>query len=77
VAQKYFQSSTIKLRISVQAVGFRLGLTGTWTLKKPPSGWLYSPGSILYGIDAEGFPHGRGNTMVARMSLLHRQLNRF
>ena len=33
--------------------------------REPKFGWLYSPGSILYGIDAEGFPHGHGNTMVA------------
>lgn len=28
-------------------------------------GWLYSAGSILYGADAAGFPHGHGNTTVA------------
>jgi hypothetical protein len=27
--------------------------------------WLYSAGSILYGIDEEGYPHGHGNTTVA------------
>ena len=28
-------------------------------------GWLYSAGSILYGINENIFPHGHGNTMVA------------
>ncbi len=28
-------------------------------------GWLYSAGSILYGIDECGLPHGHGNTTVA------------
>ena len=28
-------------------------------------GWLYSGGSILYGFDGEGYPHGYGNTTVA------------
>ena len=28
-------------------------------------GWLYSAGSILYGIDEFGLPHGHGNTTVA------------
>jgi hypothetical protein len=28
-------------------------------------GWLYSSGSILYGFDQHGFPHGHGNTMCA------------
>lgn len=28
-------------------------------------GWLYSGGSILYGFDSHGFPHGHGNTTVA------------
>lgn len=28
-------------------------------------GWLYSAGSILYGIDEYGLPHGHGNTTVA------------
>jgi hypothetical protein len=28
-------------------------------------GWLYSAGSILYGFDESGFPHGHGNTTVA------------
>ena len=27
--------------------------------------WLYSAGSILYGFDKDGFPHGHGNTTVA------------
>lgn len=27
--------------------------------------WLYSAGSILYGFDVHGFPHGHGNTTVA------------
>lgn len=27
--------------------------------------WLYSAGSILYGFDQHGFPHGHGNTTVA------------
>jgi hypothetical protein len=29
--------------------------------------WLYSAGSILYGFDKYGFPHGHGNTTVAYM----------
>jgi hypothetical protein len=28
-------------------------------------GWLYSGGSILYGFDEHGYPHGHGNTTVA------------
>ena len=28
-------------------------------------GWLYSGGSILYGFDPQGYPHGHGNTTVA------------
>lgn len=28
-------------------------------------GWLYSGGTILYGFDALGFPHGHGNSTVA------------
>ena len=28
-------------------------------------GWLYSSGSILYGVNCRIFPHGHGNTMVA------------
>src|SRR5262249_31464018 len=28
-------------------------------------GWLYSPGSVLYAIDDNIFPHGHGNAMVA------------
>lgn len=28
-------------------------------------GWLYSGGSILYGFDEQGFPHGHGNATVA------------
>ena len=32
---------------------------------EPKFGWLYSPGSILYGIDTEGFPHGHGVTAGA------------
>ena len=34
---------------------------------EPGSGfaWLYSAGSILYGFDTHGFPHGHGNTTVA------------
>jgi hypothetical protein len=32
---------------------------------EPKFGWLYSPGSTLYGVDPEGFPHGHGNTCVA------------
>ena len=28
-------------------------------------GWLYSPGSILYGVSENIYPYGHGNTMVA------------
>jgi hypothetical protein len=45
----------------------RLPLPFAWSpsCSGPKFGWLYSPGSILYGIDAAGFPHGHGNTTVA------------
>ena len=45
----------------------RLPLPFAWSAScsEAKFGWLYSPGSILYGIDAEGFPHGHGNTTVA------------
>ncbi len=33
--------------------------------------WLYSTGSILYGFDQYGFPHGHGNTTVAYMLTPH------
>ena len=33
--------------------------------RRPLFAWLYSAGSILYGIDQEGFPYGHGNTTVA------------
>jgi hypothetical protein len=52
----------------VPCMGFgKLPLPFGWSLSchKPRFGWLYSPGSILYGIDPEGFPHGHGGTMVA------------
>lgn len=32
---------------------------------EPRFGWLYSAGSVLYGFDECGFPHGHGNTTVA------------
>jgi hypothetical protein len=32
---------------------------------EPRIGWLYSSGSILYGIDKNGYPYGHGNTTVA------------
>jgi hypothetical protein len=32
---------------------------------EPLFGWLYAGCSILYGIDADGFPYGHGSTMVA------------
>jgi hypothetical protein len=45
----------------------RLPLPFAWSAScsEPKFAWLYSSGSILYGIDAEGFPHGHGNTTVA------------
>jgi hypothetical protein len=52
----------------VPCLGFgQLPLPFAWSesCSEPKFGWLYSPGSILYGIDAEGFPHGHGNTTVA------------
>jgi len=52
----------------VPCTGFSsLPLPFRWspTCSEPKFGWLYSPGSILYGIDADGFPHGHGNTTVA------------
>jgi hypothetical protein len=52
----------------VPCIGFGgLPLPFGWSAscKEPKFGWLYSSGSILYGIDAEGFPHGHGNTAGA------------
>jgi hypothetical protein len=39
-----------------------------WSSQNPSEalfGWLYSSGSILYGFDQHGFPHGHGNTTCA------------
>ena len=45
----------------------QLPLPFAWSesCSQPSSDGYSSPGSILYGIDAEGFPHGHGNTTVA------------
>ena len=55
----------------VPCVGFRtLPVPFWWEDREEKTGagrfaWLYSAGSILYGIDECGYPHGHGNATVA------------
>ena len=50
----------------VPVTGFgRLPLPFPLNNSKAQFGWLYSPGSRLYGVNERHFPHGHGNTTVA------------